>query len=99
MVPQWVVAHRTTPILPHIGLRRRTHATDRTAKAGQRRTNPATSRHPNYRSCMSRPTALSTEQTTRAATPKVADLEIKDAQLIFEAVWQELEADFGRENL
>lgn len=27
------------------------------------------------------------------------DLEIKDAHLIFEAVWQELEAEFGRENL
>lgn len=35
------------------------------------------------------------------ATPaaRLADLEIKDAQLIFESVWQELEADFGRENL
>src|SRR3979409_1739331 len=30
---------------------------------------------------------------------KLSDLEIKDAQLIFEAVWQDLEADFGRENL
>src|ERR1043166_4736082 len=30
---------------------------------------------------------------------KLSDLEIKDAQLIFEAVWQGLEADFGRENL
>lgn len=30
---------------------------------------------------------------------KVTDLEIKDAQLIFESVWQDLEADFGRENL
>ena len=30
---------------------------------------------------------------------KVPDLEIKDAQLIFEAVWQNLEADVGRENL
>lgn len=27
------------------------------------------------------------------------DLEIKDAQLIFTAVWQDLESDFGRENL
>ncbi len=32
-------------------------------------------------------------------TPKVTDLEIKDAQLIFSSVWQDLEADFGRENL
>ncbi len=31
--------------------------------------------------------------------PKVADLEIKDAALIFSAVWQELEAERGRENL
>ncbi|MEO5959516.1 MAG: nucleoside monophosphate kinase [Opitutaceae bacterium] len=30
---------------------------------------------------------------------KLSDLEIKDAQLIFEAVWRDLEADFGRENL
>ena len=33
------------------------------------------------------------------AAAKVPDLEIKDAQLIFEAVWQNLEADVGRENL
>jgi adenylate kinase len=30
---------------------------------------------------------------------KLSDLEIKDAHLIFSAVWQDLEADFGRENL
>ncbi len=30
---------------------------------------------------------------------RIADLEIKDAQLIFESVWQELETDIGRENL
>jgi adenylate kinase len=30
---------------------------------------------------------------------KLSDLEIKDAHLIFESVWQDLEADFGRENL
>ena len=30
---------------------------------------------------------------------KLSDLEIKDAQLIFEAVWQGLEADLGREKL
>ncbi len=30
---------------------------------------------------------------------RITDLEIKDAQLIFDAVWDELEADFGRENL
>ncbi len=33
------------------------------------------------------------------AAPKVADLEIKDAALIFSAVWQELEAEVSRENL
>ena len=27
------------------------------------------------------------------------DLEIKDARLIFESVWQDLEADLGREHL
>ncbi|MGH7995693.1 MAG: nucleoside monophosphate kinase [Opitutaceae bacterium] len=30
---------------------------------------------------------------------RLTDLEIKDAQLIFGAVWQDLEADFGRQNL
>ena len=47
-----------------------------------------------------------TPQKTPPAAPapapvsgKLSDLEIKDAQLIFEAVWQDLEADFGRENL
>ena len=30
---------------------------------------------------------------------KLSDLEIKDAQLIFEAAWQGLETDLGRENL
>ncbi|HRE06777.1 MAG TPA: nucleoside monophosphate kinase, partial [Opitutaceae bacterium] len=36
-----------------------------------------------------------------APTPsqKIQDLEIKDAQLIFDAVWADLEADVGRENL
>ena len=32
-------------------------------------------------------------------TPAPADLEIKDAQLIFNHVWKQLEADYGRENL
>ena len=43
-----------------------------------------------------------TSKVTAPSAPiatKVPDLEIKDAQLIFEAVWQDLEADFGRENL
>jgi len=34
-----------------------------------------------------------------AAPSKLTDLEIKDAHLIFESVWQDLESDFGRENL
>ena len=33
------------------------------------------------------------------AVPRITDLEIKDAQLIFSAVWQGLEAQIGRENL
>lgn len=36
---------------------------------------------------------------TPAPAPRVADLEIKDAQLIFSAIWAELEAEVGRENL
>jgi adenylate kinase len=31
--------------------------------------------------------------------PTLHDLEIKDGRLIFESVWQDLEADFGREHL
>ena len=34
-----------------------------------------------------------------AAAEKVNDLEIKDAQLIFASVWQDLETEFGREKL
>ena len=34
-----------------------------------------------------------------AAAPKRSDLEIKDAQLIFNSVWRELEAKFGREQM
>jgi adenylate kinase len=37
--------------------------------------------------------------TAPAASGKSTDLEIKDAQLIFDAVWRDLEEDFGRENL
>jgi len=36
---------------------------------------------------------------TKAATGNLSDLEIKDAQLIFEPVWEELQNEFGRENL
>ena len=34
-----------------------------------------------------------------AVTPKLNDLEIKDAQLIFTSLWRDLEAEVGRENL
>jgi adenylate kinase len=34
-----------------------------------------------------------------AAAARMNDLEIKDAQIIFSAVWQDLEADYGREQL
>jgi adenylate kinase len=39
------------------------------------------------------------ETLPKVTTEKVSDLEIKDAQLIFESVWQELENEYGRENL
>ena len=51
---------------------------------------------------MSTPTATPPKSAAAAPTPpagKLTDLEIKDAQLIFGSVWQDLEADFGRENL
>ncbi|HZZ56904.1 MAG TPA: nucleoside monophosphate kinase [Opitutaceae bacterium] len=43
--------------------------------------------------------AAGTPPPPGAAPARQADLEIKDAQLIFSAVWQDLESDFGRENL
>src|SRR4051812_40129241 len=43
--------------------------------------------------------AALTPASTLPATGKLTDLEIKDAYLIFESVWQDIEADFGRENL
>jgi adenylate kinase len=45
------------------------------------------------------PAASKDSPAPAAAPPKLPDLEIKDAHLIFESVWQDLEADFGRENL
>lgn len=56
------------------------------------------------------PSADTAKDTTPAKTgttppnkpeeaPRPQDLEIKDAQLIFNAVWQELESEHGRENL
>ena len=38
-------------------------------------------------------------QETPSKPQQAADLEIKDAQLIFNSVWKDLEAEFGRENL
>jgi len=35
----------------------------------------------------------------QATSKKVEDLEVKDAQLIFQAVWHELEQEMGAENL
>ncbi len=47
------------------------------------------------------PTSLTTPSipTSTNSAAKLTDLEIKDAQIIFESVWQDLETDFGRENL
>jgi adenylate kinase len=39
------------------------------------------------------------QQSSDSIRSTVNDLEIKDGQLIFESVWQDLEADFGRERL
>jgi len=39
------------------------------------------------------------QQRTDAVVGKVSDLEIKDTRLIFESVWQDLQAEVGRENL
>jgi len=47
---------------------------------------------------MANPTATPTT-VPPFPTTKLSDLEIKDAHLIFGSVWQDLEADFGRENL
>jgi adenylate kinase len=48
---------------------------------------------------MSQASLTHAASTPPSLAPKVSDLEIKDAQLIFSSVWQDLEADFGRENL
>jgi adenylate kinase len=46
------------------------------------------------------PTPVTLPTTVQAPVAgKLTDLEIKDAHLIFDSVWQDLEADFGRENL
>jgi adenylate kinase len=48
---------------------------------------------------LTQPVFLKQAQSTDPAQGKLNDLEIKDGQLIFESVWQDLEADFGREKL
>ncbi|HVS54349.1 MAG TPA: nucleoside monophosphate kinase [Opitutaceae bacterium] len=48
---------------------------------------------------MSSPVPATLAPAVLPTPAKMSDLEIKDAQLIFESVWQDLEADFGRENL
>jgi adenylate kinase len=40
-----------------------------------------------------------TELVIKPIVENLSDLEIKDAQLIFESVWQDLQAEYGRENL
>ena len=41
----------------------------------------------------------SSQPAPAAAAPKRSDLEIKDAQIIFDSIWHELEAEFGREQM
>jgi adenylate kinase len=49
---------------------------------------------------MSSPTAIPPPVPAVPPVPgKLSDLEIKDAHLIFESVWRDLEEDLGRENL
>ena len=40
-----------------------------------------------------------TDTGLKSGAENLSDLEIKDAQLIFQSVWQELQVEFGRENL
>ena len=46
---------------------------------------------------LSRVIVRTSESTKNVAMP--ADLEVKDAQLIFNSVWKELEAEYGRAQL
>lgn len=45
------------------------------------------------------PYAASIPSLPPPATGRITDLEIKDAQIIFSAIWEGLETEFGRENL
>jgi adenylate kinase len=44
-------------------------------------------------------TTIANPPTAAPVATKRSDLEIKDAQLIFESIWRELEAEFGHEHL
>lgn len=48
---------------------------------------------------MSKPAPNASAPTPAAPPAKVSDLEIKDAHLIFDSVWQDMEEDYGREHL
>src|SRR5215813_14565840 len=45
------------------------------------------------------PSMKASDTTVKPTAENPGDLEIKDAHLIFESVWQELQAEYGRENL
>jgi adenylate kinase len=45
------------------------------------------------------PEKATAETAAASPAPRITDLEIKDAQLIFGSVWQRLEEEFGREKL
>ncbi len=48
---------------------------------------------------ISGPSSPNTSAIGKATPPRIQDLEIKDAQLIFDSAWSDLEAELGRENL
>ena len=63
--------------------------------------NPSTelsSKQESYENAMQSDDGTSTSGR-QVTTKKVEDLEVKDAQLIFQAVWHELEQELGAENL
>lgn len=43
--------------------------------------------------------AAAPTQNTQAGSGRILDLEIKDAQVIFDVIWRELETEFGRDRL
>lgn len=48
---------------------------------------------------MTQPVPLMTQQGADSGRSPLSDLEIKDAHVIFQSVWQDLEAEYGHENL